>query len=506
LCPTCTVYSVATGTSSNFDVLGRLVGTSQSSELGDLGTTVTYAASGFSKTVRNARGKATTTHYRAYDEPVETWPIRIEMPESVVFDIDRDAFDAPRSITRSGSRLSNGVLLPVSATRSYVYDTQHQLCKTIEPEVGATVMGYDGAGNVSWTATGLNLPSGTQCDHGAPSVAAVRSDRTYDAVNRPLDTTFADGSPSIRRTYWPDGQLKTLRTSGTNPADTTQWSYEYNARRLLTSETLSMDGTSYALTNRYDGNGYLKTLVYPDLVEVDYAPDALGQQTRAGNSIKAYASNVARWPNGAISGFTYGNGIVRSLEQNARGLPKRSHDAGVIDDTYAFDENANVSSIADAIAGTARTMQYDDLDRLESALAGSPWGNASYVYDAIDNGWFQGAIADAAYQFERKINSGDRVVVGVNRFTEGNEDDNLDILQITHEQEQQQIKRLQAVRADRDSDEVARGLEHVQRDAEDPERNLMPALIDAVQAYATEGEIMNALAEVFGRYVEKPVL
>lgn len=385
LCPTCTVYSVATGTSSNFDVLGRLVGTSQSSELGDLGTTVTYAASGFSKTVRNARGKATTTHYRAYDEPVETWPIRIEMPESVVVDIDRDAFDAPRSITRSGSRLSNGVLLPVSATRSYVYDTQHQLCKTIEPEVGATVMGYDGAGNVSWTATGLNLPSGTQCDHGASSVAAVRSDRTYDAVNRPLDTTFADGSPSIRRTYWPDGQLKTLRTSGTNPADTTQWSYEYNARRLLTSETLSMDGTSYVLTNRYDGNGYLKTLVYPDLVEVDYAPDALGQQTRAGNSIKAYASNVTRWPNGAISGFTYGNGVVRSLEQNARGLPKRSRDAGVIDDTYAFDENANVSSIADAIAGTARTMQYDDLDRLESALAGSPWGNASYVYDAIDN-------------------------------------------------------------------------------------------------------------------------
>ena len=94
-------------------------------------------------------------------------------------------------------------------------------------------------------------------------------------------------------------------------------------------------------------------------------------------------------------------------------------------------------------------------------------GNGSMlqgVYEAIDNGWFQGAIADAAYQFERKVNNGERVVVGVNRFTEGNDDDDLDILQITHEQEQQQIKRLQAVRSDRDSDAVARALEHVEAD------------------------------------------
>ena len=96
-----------------------------------------------------------------------------------------------------------------------------------------------------------------------------------------------------------------------------------------------------------------------------------------------------------------------------------------------------------------------------------------------------------SYQFERKINSGERVVVGVNRFTEGNDDAELDILQITHEQEQQQIKRLQAVRADRDSDAVARELDQRPGRRRDPERNLMPALIDAVRAYATEGEIMQ---------------
>ena len=67
------------------------------------------------------------------------------------------------------------------------------------------------------------------------------------------------------------------------------------------------------MTNRYDANGYLKAIVYPDLLEVDYAPDALGQQTHAGNAIRSYASDVTRWPNGAISEVTYGNGVGRSL-------------------------------------------------------------------------------------------------------------------------------------------------------------------------------------------------
>ena len=72
------------------------------------------------------------------------------------------------------------------------------------------------------------------------------------------------------------------------------------------------------------------------------------------------------------------------------------------------------------------------------------------VHAGIENGYFQGAIADAAYDLERKINRGRRIVVGVNRFTEGNDDDTVDILQITAEQEAAQIKRLQAVKADRD--------------------------------------------------------
>jgi methylmalonyl-CoA mutase N-terminal domain/subunit len=158
-----------------------------------------------------------------------------------------------------------------------------------------------------------------------------------------------------------------------------------------------------------------------------------------------------------------------------------------------------VEELTDAIEAAAEEI-FAHLDELG---AGSILDG---VYAGVENGYFQGAIADAAYDFERKINSGHRVVVGVNRFTEGNEDNSLELLQITPEQEQQQIKRVQAVRADRDSDAVAIVLDRLRSEAADPEHNLMPALIDAVRVYATEGEIMNALADVFGRYIETPVL
>jgi len=176
-----------------------------------------------------------------------------------------------------------------------------------------------------------------------------------------------------------------------------------------------------------------------------------------------------------------------------------AHETGVANVADPLGGSWYVEALTDEIEQAAETM-FAHLDDL---------GNGSMlqgVYEGIDNGWFQGAIAEAAYQFERKVNSGDRVVVGVNRFTEGNDDRDLDLLQITHEQERQQIKRLQAVRTDRDSEAVDRELANIRAIAAEPERNLMPALIDAVRAYATEGEIMNALAEVFGRYVEKPVL
>lgn len=101
------------------------------------------------------------------------------------------------------------------------------------------------------------------------------------------------------------------------------------------------------------------------------------------------------YPNGAIAGFTYGNGIVHTLTQNARGLPDRSQDLNgstpVHDDSYIYDQVGNVAAIADAVAGNRgdRTMTYDNLNRLTQVTGDNGpslmFGTASYSYDALDN-------------------------------------------------------------------------------------------------------------------------
>ncbi len=127
------------------------------------------------------------------------------------------------------------------------------------------------------------------------------------------------------------------------------------------------------------------------------------------------------------------------------------------------------------------------------------------AFRLIDEGWYQSGIADAAYDFEKKVNAGRRVVVGASAFTEGSEDDDIDLLKITSDDEQRQVKRLAQVRADRNQAAVSESLVSLRRAAE-TDANLMPHLIDSVRTRATVGEVTNALADVFGRYTERPFI
>ena len=127
------------------------------------------------------------------------------------------------------------------------------------------------------------------------------------------------------------------------------------------------------------------------------------------------------------------------------------------------------------------------------------------AFRLIDEGWYQSGIADAAYDFEKKVNAGRRVVVGASAFTEGSEDDDIDLLKITSDDEQRQVKRLRQVRADRNQAAVSEALMSLRRAAE-TDANLMPHLIDSVRTRATVGEVTNALADVFGRYTERPFI
>lgn len=128
------------------------------------------------------------------------------------------------------------------------------------------------------------------------------------------------------------------------------------------------------------------------------------------------------------------------------------------------------------------------------------------VYAGIEDGYFVSEIAEASYRFQREVNAGQRIIVGVNAFTEGNEDSEQNLLRIDPAVEDLQRKRLATVKQDRDDAVVAAALARVRAVAADAGTNVMPALIDAVQAYATLEEVVGALESEFGRYVERPVI
>jgi methylmalonyl-CoA mutase N-terminal domain/subunit len=126
------------------------------------------------------------------------------------------------------------------------------------------------------------------------------------------------------------------------------------------------------------------------------------------------------------------------------------------------------------------------------------------VVAAIKDNFFQREIAEASFRFQSEVESGQRVIVGVNRYEDPDERE-LEILKIDAGLERKQIERVQALRARRDSAAVEEALKRLGRDAADPNANLMPAIIDASRAYVTMGEMCDALRGVWGVWRETPV-
>jgi methylmalonyl-CoA mutase N-terminal domain/subunit len=125
------------------------------------------------------------------------------------------------------------------------------------------------------------------------------------------------------------------------------------------------------------------------------------------------------------------------------------------------------------------------------------------MVEAVKRGFPQREIADAAYTLQQEYDRRDRILVGVNDFTEGGEGE-LELLHIDPALERKQIDRVQGVRARRDSAAVEAELASL-REAAAGETNLMPNLLACARVHATEGEIVESLQQVFGTYTETPV-
>ncbi len=126
------------------------------------------------------------------------------------------------------------------------------------------------------------------------------------------------------------------------------------------------------------------------------------------------------------------------------------------------------------------------------------------VIPAIEAGFFQKEIADAAFRYQNEVEQKRRIMVGVNEFTV-DEEEPLEILRMDPGLESQQAERVREVRRRRDQAQATNALNRLRKAAAGND-NLMPYILDAVRAYATEGEIMQAMIEVFGTYTETAVV
>jgi methylmalonyl-CoA mutase, N-terminal domain len=220
--------------------------------------------------------------------------------------------------------------------------------------------------------------------------------------------------------------------------------------------------------------------------------------------------NIARVAIEALAGVLSGTQSLHTDSfDEALALPTEKAARVALRTQQVIAQETGAASVADPLGGSWFVEELtDEMERQAEAifahvqdLGGGSMLEGTYI--GIEQGWFQGEIAEAAYQFERKLATGRRILVGANAFTEG-DDDRPTILSIDPVVEDVQLKRLAEVKRDRDEGAVAAALNRVRKEAAETDTNLMPAFIDAVGVYATIGELTSALADVFGRWTETP--
>jgi methylmalonyl-CoA mutase N-terminal domain/subunit len=167
-----------------------------------------------------------------------------------------------------------------------------------------------------------------------------------------------------------------------------------------------------------------------------------------------------------------------------------AHETGVHRTVDPLGGSWYVEALTDQMEGDANQF-IREIDDMGGVVAG------------IHKGYFRRQIAEASYRTGQEMEAGDRITVGVNAYTEGNEEQPVEILQIPHTVETEQCDRLAKFRRLRNADSAKRALDGIRSAARDG-KNVMPALVDGALAKCTLGEMVQALADVYGRYSGGP--
>jgi methylmalonyl-CoA mutase N-terminal domain/subunit len=163
-----------------------------------------------------------------------------------------------------------------------------------------------------------------------------------------------------------------------------------------------------------------------------------------------------------------------------------------------------VSNTIDPLAGSYFVEAMTDRMESECLACFDEIEAEGGVLEAIEKGYFQRRIADAAYRYQMEIERGERIIVGMNRFEHSDEAVDIELLKIDPALETEQVASVRRVRAERDQPAADDAMSELRRRAEGSD-NLMPAIIECARAHLTQGEIVGVLKEVFGEYKERPI-
>jgi methylmalonyl-CoA mutase N-terminal domain/subunit len=162
---------------------------------------------------------------------------------------------------------------------------------------------------------------------------------------------------------------------------------------------------------------------------------------------------------------------------------------------------SGVTNTIDPLAGSYYVESLTNQLEEEAEAYFSKIDDLGGVVKAIDLGFFQKEISDAAYRYQKEIEAKTKIVVGVNDYVIPDEEIDIDVLKIDPRVEEEQSTGLKKLRAERDNDVAAATLKELGRAAKGTD-NLMPRIVDCSRAYCTLGEMIGVLREVFGEYKE----
>jgi methylmalonyl-CoA mutase, N-terminal domain len=223
----------------------------------------------------------------------------------------------------------------------------------------------------------------------------------------------------------------------------------------------------------------------------------------AGSTLTAQqpANNIARVTMQALAAVLGG---TQSLHTNsmdeALGLPTESAATIALRTQQVIAHESGAADVVDALGGSHFVESLTSELETKALAYISKIESLGGVVKCIESGWIQREVQNAAYEFQRAVESNDELIVGVNSFTQS-ETHKQDILKVSEATGLEQIARLKALKARRDNDKVKSHLEKIERAARGNE-NLMPLFVAAVEDYTTLGEISDALRSVFGLYKE----